>query len=477
MTAVLQRATTSATSAAARGRLRGFHSGAREIDAADMRLEGRLPDWLRGGLLLNGPALWDLPKASYRHWFDGLAMLHRVQFGEGRMSYRSRFLRTEDYRQSMAAGAPAFAAFDTRDPETFIERLMHFGKPRVTDNAAVVMSRVGHRWYATTESPTLVGFDPETLQTLPAVQDELGVQLMAAHGITDRDGSYWNVGVTLGQECSYKLFRIKAGSTTRELMGQVRVAKAGYSHAFAMTPRHALIWETALRAQPLGFLFTGRSYIHNFKWAPADGSMLHAVSLADGSVHSWDIPAMVSFHAIQAYEQADEIVLELIVYDDPAIMNALLLERLRSGAPLGVRPSLMRYRLRGRSEAIIEPFGQGLELPQVHPGRWTRSQAAVVWGTNLDDPASPFFDSTVRLDLASGERRMWRREGAVQLEPLFVARPGASEEDDGVLLVPTLADDDETSMIGVVDASTMERMAVVKAPQVIPFGFHAAWAG
>jgi hypothetical protein len=152
----------------------------------------------------------------------------------------------------MAAGAPAFAAFDTRDPETFIERVKHFGKPRVTDSAAVVMSRIGAHWYATTESPVLVGFDPDTLQTLPALQDKLGLQLMAAHGITDGRGSYWNIGVTLGQNCAYKLFCIAAGRTKRELVRRVRVAKAGYTHAFAMTPRHALIWETALRALPLG---------------------------------------------------------------------------------------------------------------------------------------------------------------------------------------------------------------------------------
>jgi beta,beta-carotene 9',10'-dioxygenase len=43
------------------GRLRGYHSGARELDDAAVEVRGELPPWLRGGLLLNGPALWDLP--------------------------------------------------------------------------------------------------------------------------------------------------------------------------------------------------------------------------------------------------------------------------------------------------------------------------------------------------------------------------------------------------------------------------------
>ena len=481
MSAVLQRASTPTPAAASPGRLRGFDSGAREIDAADMRVEGQLPDWLRGSLLLNGPALWDLPKGSYRHWFDGLAMLHRVRFGAGAVRYRSRFVRSEDYRQSLAAGAPAFSAFDTRDPQSLVERLKHLSKPRMTDNPAVVMSRLGERWFATTETPYLVGFDPDTLETLErmAFDDDLEIQLMAAHGITDHGGNYWNVGITLGPKCSYKLFRLRPGSTRRELVAAIRVGRAGYTHAFAMTANHALIWETALRAQPLGFLFSGRSYIHNFKWDAGHGSMLHAVSLADGSVRSWNVPAMMCFHAVQAYELGDEIVAELCIYEDAAILDGLLLEPLRRGAALGVRPRLMRYRLRGgRSDASLEPFSEGLELPQVHPSRLGQAQATIAWGTALDaDGASMFFDRTVRLDLATSERRAWQRAGAVQLEPLFVARPGAGAEDDGVLLVPTLADDDEASVIGVIDAATMQCLATLHAPQVIPFGFHAAWSG
>jgi carotenoid cleavage dioxygenase-like enzyme len=481
MSSVLQRDSASGTAAADRGRLRGFRSDACEVDSAEVQVAGDVPSWLRGTLLLNGPALWDLPNGGYRHWFDGLAMLHRLHFDAGRVHYRSRFVQSEDYRQSIVAGAPAFSAFDTRDPESLIARLKHLGKPRSTDNPAVVMSRIGDRWFATTEAPHLVGFDPDSLDTLPRMRfdDDLDIQLMAAHGITDAQGDYWNVGVSLGAKCSYKLFRLRAGTSKRERVGSIRVAKAGYTHAFAMTPQHALIWETAMRAQPLGFLLSGRSYIHNFKWDPEHGSMLHAVSLADGSVRSWELPPMMCFHAIQAYDRRDEIVVELIVYDDATVFDDLLLERLRNGQPLRATPRQLRYRLHtGRDDALFEAFGEGMELPQVNPDCFTQTEAALAWGAGMDVArGSVLFDRTLRLDLGTGERRTWQRADAVQLEPLFVARPGSSVEDDGVLLVPTLADGDAASVIGVVDASTMQCLAMLQAPQVIPFGFHAAWRG
>lgn len=460
------------------GRLRGFESGAREIEDADMRVEGRLPDWLEGRLLLNGPALWSLPQGSYEHWFDGLAMLHRVEFRAGRARYRSRFTRSEDYVRSLAAGKPAFGAFDTRNPMGFFKRMLHLTNPPITDNPAVVMSRIGDRWVANTETPHLTGFDPDTLATTGRVafDDDVQMQLMSAHGRTDERGDYWNVGTQLGPQCTYKLVRIRAGSTRREVIGSIVVRRAGYTHAFAMTPTHAVIWETALRAMPLSFLFTGRGYIRNFRWEPGSGSRLHAMSLADGSVRSWDIAPMLGFHAIQAWQDGDDIVLEMPVFNDARVMEELRLDRLRQGQGPSV-PRLLRYRMKpGRKEAEVETFGAALELPQVHPRLDGKARASITWGASTDAARPVFFDRTVRLDLRSGERREWRRGEAVQLEPLFVPRPGSEVEDDGVLLVPTLADGDPATQLGVVDARSMQCVATLQAPQVVPFGFHAAWA-
>lgn len=461
------------------GRLRGFESGAREVDDAEVLVSGELPAWLRGSLLLNGPALWDLGQRSYEHWFDGLAMLHRVRIADGRARYRSRYLQSEDYRKSVAEQRPTFRSFGSRDSFGWFERLKQLLSPQISDNGSVVMSRVGSQWIAVTEGPHLTGFDPDTLATTGRLpfDDDVEFQLMSAHGMTDRDGNYWNVGVELGPKCTYKLYRLRPGARRREVIGSVKVRSCGYTHAFAMTRGHALIWETALRVQPLGFIFSGRAYMRNFHWRPKTGSMLHAIGLDDGRVTSWSIPPMMCFHAIQAYERGDELVAELCVQDDAQVLEDLMLEPRRRGAPFKARVRLQRYRLqRGRADAIIESFGEELELPQVHPARLGQAEAKVAWGAGTDAKENPFFDRTVRIDLATGERREWQRGNAVQLEPLYVPRPGGMADDDGVLLVPTLADDDAATMISVLDASNLECRAMLQAPQVVPFGFHAAFA-
>jgi carotenoid cleavage dioxygenase-like enzyme len=93
-------------SGAVPGRARGFLSGAREIDEAAVEVQGALPRWLEGTLLLNGPALWELPGGRLEHWFDGYGMWHAIRIEDSAVRYRSRFCASESYRRSLAAGAP-----------------------------------------------------------------------------------------------------------------------------------------------------------------------------------------------------------------------------------------------------------------------------------------------------------------------------------------------------------------------------------
>lgn len=465
-----------ATIATKLSRLRGFDGGAREIDDAPVEVRGELPPWLRGSLLLNGPALWELPRGRLEHWFDGYAMFHRIALGDGAPRYRSRFAQSDSYRRSVAAGAPVSGEFGTANPAGLLARIKGSGG---TDNPAVVMSRHGDRWVATTETPHLTYFDARTLQTeerLDLAQTELRAHLMAAHGITLADGSYLNLAVTLGPKCELKLFRLRPGSTRPEVIARIVTPKAGYTHAFALAPGHAIVWECALRVNLLGLRFGARSYAENFRWEAQGGSSLHAIDLASGKVRSWKIAPMMAFHATQAWSEGDDLLVELAAYDDAAVFDDLRLDRRRAQQPLRAGLRRVCYRMiDGRADATMQTLGHPIELQQVHPARIGTARASVCWGA-ANAPDGTFNDRTIRIDLDRDTVKTWQRPSAHHLEPLFVPRPGGESDDDGVLLVPTLADGDETTVVGVVDAATMQCIGELRLPQVVPFGFHAAFA-
>ena len=98
---------------------KGFESLADETRIDSLPVRGHLPPWLQGSLLRTGPAQWEVGGRSMKHWFDGLAMLHRFSFADGEVSYANRFLETRAYRAARDTGRITYSEFATdRSPRS-----------------------------------------------------------------------------------------------------------------------------------------------------------------------------------------------------------------------------------------------------------------------------------------------------------------------------------------------------------------------
>ncbi|HSA75649.1 MAG TPA: carotenoid oxygenase family protein, partial [Candidatus Nitrosocosmicus sp.] len=93
----------------------GFTNLESEIYVDQVIIEGKLPDWLSGTLIRNGPAKFHLSRQSFNHWFDGLAMLHRFSFKNGTMSYVNKFIKSNAFKESNQKDKIAYREFAT-DP-------------------------------------------------------------------------------------------------------------------------------------------------------------------------------------------------------------------------------------------------------------------------------------------------------------------------------------------------------------------------
>ena len=69
----------------------------------------------------------------------------------------------------------------------------------------------------------------------------------------------------------------------------------------------------------------------------------------------------------------------------------------------------------------------------------------------------------------------WRPEGGFPLsEPKFVARPGGSSEDDGVVLAPAV-NGDGRCLVAVLDGKDLSELARCYTPETFLFGFHSTF--
>ena len=81
-----------ATAVRQTSRAAGFRSLDEEVHVDSVPVTGTVPAWLHGTLVRVTPALMDGGGKTIKHWFDGAAMLNAFGFGDGGVSYGSRFL-------------------------------------------------------------------------------------------------------------------------------------------------------------------------------------------------------------------------------------------------------------------------------------------------------------------------------------------------------------------------------------------------
>jgi carotenoid cleavage dioxygenase-like enzyme len=115
-----------------------------------------------------------------------------------------------------------------------------------------------------------------------------------------------------------------------------------------------------------------------------------------------------------------------------------------------------------------------LELARINYGRCNERPYRYVWGVGVGE--SGWLARIVRGDLEQRTTSAWSEAGCYPGEPVFVARPGAGEEDDGVLLSVVLDSRSGLSFLLVLDAGDLSELARAEAPHHIPFGFHGQFA-
>ncbi len=449
-----------------------------EVTVDELPLSGELPAWLGGSLLRTGPAKFEVGQQRMRHWFDGLAMLHRFTVGHGRVSYGNRFLESRSYKAARDQGRIAFGEFATDPCRSLFKRVQTlFSSDALPDNANVNLVKLGERFIAMTETPLPVQFDGRTLETAGVRPYRTPGELTTAHPHMQREnGAMLNYAAKLGPRSSYRFFEVGAHATDPRLLASLDVREPAYMHSFGLTVRWFVLVEFPYVVNPLALALSGRPYIENYRWKPERGTRFTLVDRATGAVGArFRTDPCFAFHHVNAYDDGEEAVVNLCAYPDPSIVEDLYLDRLRAGKPISPA-ALTRFRLRPGDGSVSSQrlADEDLELPRINYPRCNERPYRYVWGTGTGPEG--WIEQIRKIDTAGDEPLSWSEPGCYPGEPVFVARPGAEREDDGALLSVVLDADARTSFLLVLDAADLSELARAHAPHHIPFSFHGQFA-
>ncbi|KAH7313860.1 carotenoid oxygenase [Stachybotrys elegans] len=504
-----------------------------------LTIKGTIPTWAAGALYRTGPGLSkveDTAMGTYyvSHWFDGFAHTHKFDIiadpdaSTASVTYSSRrqsddfvaHIKKTGWRSSISFAqcadpcvglfAKAKSVFEPRHLNNSVT--VHLDPPGFPSKSPLE----GRKVFIGTDNTSVVEVHPDTLEpigeaTQHSLHKDLGGPLSCAHAQRDPEtGDVFNFNLELGKSPVYRIFRVNAESGTTDILATVTEPEvaAGYIHSFFLTENYVVLCVPSSHYSIKGLRIVWERNLVD-AMLPFDESKPCQWIVVDrrhsqGVVARFTTPPGFFFHSVNAFEEqtrdedgnvCTDINLDYVGYDTPDIILSyyydVILDRndatkkhwIDNEQYKKTNPHLVRYRYRVSPQTDPCDAQQVLSIPNPHVGELPTINAAYAcrpYRYVYSTPSrglSTALDCIAKTDLRTREAVLWRGpQGHSPGEPVFVARPDARDEDDGVLLSVVLDGSAQRSYLLCLDARTMEEMGRAEADFAIGMGFHGSHA-
>jgi carotenoid cleavage dioxygenase-like enzyme len=346
----------------------------------------------------------------------------------------------------------------------------------MTDNPKVNVSRIGSKWMALGETPMQVEFDPQTLKTIGVSEPVPGgfAYKTTAHPHFENDHAF-NLVVKFGMQSYYKIYDVSQPGSKH--LSSIPVSRPAYLHGFGMSKNYFIIAAGPLTVVPIQLLFWRKPYIENHHWHPEEGATIHVIEKSTGKLKvKFKTDPFFCFHHINAWEQGEELIMDLNAYDNASIIEKYYLHELENPEmqlPVGtVRRFIMNLKHKKIKSEIISDAC--IELPRIDYHRYnTKGNYRFTYGVSVHPQhRTGFYNSLVKIDCVNGNAIYWHEENCYPGEPFFQPTPHSKSDEEGIIISIVLNAAKEISFLLFVDATNMQEIARASLPEPIVYGFH-----
>ena len=422
-----------------------------ETTAFSLKTSGCVPDELEGRLLRIGPSpIGPVDRALY-HWFTGTGLVHGLRLRGGRAEwYRSRFTMSAD--AAAALGKPPISGPGK-------------GQTAVNTNVTVIGGRV----LAIVEAGELPIELDDNLESV--ARSDFGGSLEGGFTAHPKLDPVTGEFVALTYEPGRPTLRyvVVDAAGRAETRADIAAPHQPMVHDVGFTRHFIIVLDLQVTLQPQRVPGHAFPYFWNDQQAPRIG-LLPRNGALDGLIW-FEAPACYVFHIVNAYEaEGGEVVVDVVRH--PRIH-----EHDRHGPNEGT-PVVVRWtldRARGRlTEHVLDDHG--VEFPRFDDRlggqNYRYAYTAHWWGDKVN--SGPAYKHDVR----SGRTEVHDfGPGHASLEPVFVPRSGATDEDDGYVMAYVFNAERNANNVVILSAQDFAGppLAVVELPVRVPFGFHGGW--
>jgi carotenoid cleavage dioxygenase-like enzyme len=434
-----------------------------------VRVAGTCPVGLAGSLYRNGPGRWRRPGGSAEHWFDGDGLVRAFRIRGGEASLAARFVDTAKRRADGAARAVVTPGFGTPGRPG-----LRLGSADDANPANTALMPLGGALWALWEggSPTIVSAADLATQGIRTLRPDLAHAPFLAHPKAEPDGDIWNLGV-MGDKAV--VWRLGADGALASA-DTIDLPCASYVHDFSASER----WLIVVLA-PLIRRKDAAAYpiIDGFDWRPSEPTRILVIDKADlGARRIFETPAFFAFHYGPAWAESDGTIrFDACVSAEPTFATRGAREVLKGDWTATPPPVLAMITLSPDGEARLERTEAAAEFPGADPARsgWPRALTVHLTG----DAARPLFHGLATWNWSTHRPDAFDF-GTPHLveEAAFAARPGATGELEGWLLVSSVNLAAKASELHVFDARRIADgpLCTWRAEAALPVGLHGAFS-
>ena len=382
--------------------------------------------------------------------------------------------------------------------------------PEAKDNSS--STKINSLWLKT-DNASLQSIDPTTLEPIAAIRQpklhpDLKGPFAAAHSRTDPvTGDWYNYNLEVGRQATYRVFSVsaKTGETTIRATLTGGPIRAAYLHSLLLTENHVIlcIFNAYFSLGGAKVLWT-RNLIDAMQFDPKKKNLWLVVDRRHnkGLVAMYESDPFFAFYPVNAWEEASttpstvDIIADIPTYPNLDILKRFFYQNMKGTAPGSLnyvdgkgttcKATLTRFRLPSVGSSAIPtthspseietvftaPSVDTPELPTFNP-RFATKPSRYIYGVS-DRGNSTFLDGLLKHDTQTHQAVVRMVHAQSPGEPIFIANPEGTEEDDGVCLSVVLDGTRGKSYLLCLDARTFEEVGRAEMNVVVPFGFHGS---
>lgn len=446
------------------------------------KIEGKVPDFVRGTYYNNGPSRFGVAEMRYRHWLDGDGMICSLRFEDDGVCFTNRFVRSTKFVDETEAGRPLYRTFGTAFDG---DRLARYGTG-IESPVNVSVWMFAGRLLAFGEQGLPWELDPITLETRGL--HDFGRSLNAvspfsAHPSIDYDtGEMFNFGISFSQSRpTLNLYRFGADGQM-VYRRRLPIPDPCTVHDFSLSPSYVVVYLNSYLLDMEALLRRGGSVMDALEWRPERSSSLLVAARESGEeVARIPIDPGYCLHIVNSFEEDGRLILDIEELEEPVYDQYQVIPDLF--ADVGpARPT--RFVIDTASWQVMEKrvieSKLASDFPSIDPRRTLRSNDHF-WLLSISKTGQPdrkFFDQLTHVDF-SRERitDTYRVPPGCYLgnEPIFIGAPG--EESQGVVICKRFDAENREDSFLLFDAYDVAAgpIATLHLEEPTPPGFHASF--